>query len=167
MPRAGFERAISTFERPKTVLASDHSAIERNLRLCLENIRKRGSSENYSQNNHCLYNYWFIISGDFLYARVDVTKCRRCWLPKVTDSLHIMNAEKNLGNGEFYCVTMERIDRVHESWKWRVLLYYHGTNWSCPWVLEIESFIVLQWKEVVVSMPHRHSQINGGVYIQI
>jgi hypothetical protein len=28
MPRAEFEPAISTFERPKTVLASDRSAIE-------------------------------------------------------------------------------------------------------------------------------------------
>jgi hypothetical protein len=28
MSRAGFEAAISTFERPKTVLASDRSAIE-------------------------------------------------------------------------------------------------------------------------------------------
>jgi hypothetical protein len=28
MPRAGFEHAISTFERPKTVLASDRLAIE-------------------------------------------------------------------------------------------------------------------------------------------
>jgi hypothetical protein len=28
MPRAGFEPAISTFERPKTVLASERSAIE-------------------------------------------------------------------------------------------------------------------------------------------
>jgi hypothetical protein len=28
MPRAGFELVISTFEQPKTVLASDHLAIE-------------------------------------------------------------------------------------------------------------------------------------------
>jgi hypothetical protein len=33
MPRAGFEPAISTFERPKTVLASDRSAVETGYRL--------------------------------------------------------------------------------------------------------------------------------------
>jgi hypothetical protein len=33
MPRAGFETAISTFERPKIVLASDRSVIEISLLL--------------------------------------------------------------------------------------------------------------------------------------
>jgi hypothetical protein len=33
MPRAGFEHAISTSQRPKTVLASDRSAIEIGLYL--------------------------------------------------------------------------------------------------------------------------------------
>jgi hypothetical protein len=33
MPRAGFEHAISTFERPKTVLASDRPALETDLNM--------------------------------------------------------------------------------------------------------------------------------------
>jgi hypothetical protein len=46
MPRAGFEPVISTFERSKTVLASDRSAVETGLSLF--------TNENYKLSWKCI-----------------------------------------------------------------------------------------------------------------
>jgi hypothetical protein len=52
MPRAAFEIAISTFERPKTVFASDRSAIETGIIKYTKANKFKGNR--FQQNNGTL-----------------------------------------------------------------------------------------------------------------